>query len=128
MAERQVLRDAIGIRRINDRALSEPAAALGVFALQQMALASMAAQDLASASDLEPLGHGFLRFDAFGTSHKFINSNYKRVRTICRRTPQRKPDFKVCTCASRLFQLEPHSRDFTEQEPAAFSGVRPSPW
>jgi hypothetical protein len=27
-------------------------------------------QDLASASDLEPLGHGLFCFDAFGSSHK----------------------------------------------------------
>jgi len=26
--------------------------------------------DFACASDLEPLGHGLFRFDAFGSSHK----------------------------------------------------------
>jgi hypothetical protein len=31
----------------------------------------VAAQDFARAGDLEPLGHGLLRFDAFGSSHKF---------------------------------------------------------
>ena len=74
VAGRQVLRDAVGIRMVNDRALAEPAAALGVFALQQMALAGVAAHDFTGASDFESLGHGLLRFDAFGTSHKFIIS------------------------------------------------------
>src|SRR5437899_2284346 len=74
MAGRQVLDDAIGVRRVNDRALAETAAALGIFALQQMALAGVVAHDFAGAGDLEPFGHGFFRFDAFGTSHKFIFS------------------------------------------------------
>jgi hypothetical protein len=74
MAERQILRDAIYIRRIHDRALAETAAALGVFALQQVALAGMAAHDFARAGDLEPFGHGLSCFDAFGSSHKFIIS------------------------------------------------------
>jgi hypothetical protein len=74
MAGRQVLRDAVGIRVINHRALAETAAALGVFALQQMAFAGVAAHDFAGAGDFKSFGHGFLCFDAFGTSHKFINS------------------------------------------------------
>ena len=59
---------------IHDRALAETAAALGVFALQQMALAGVAAHDFTGAGDFESFGHGLLRFDAFGTSHKFIIS------------------------------------------------------
>jgi hypothetical protein len=74
MAGRQVLRDAIGVRVVNDRALAETAAALGVFALQQMAFAGVAAHDFAGTGDFKSLGHGLFRFDAFGTSHKFINS------------------------------------------------------
>lgn len=74
MGRRQVLRDAIGVCVIQHRALAEPTAALGVFALQQMAFASVGAHDFASSGDFEPLGYGFLCFDAFGTSHKFIFS------------------------------------------------------
>jgi hypothetical protein len=36
-----------------------------------MASSSVEAQNLAGGGDFEPLGHGFFRFDAFGTSHKF---------------------------------------------------------
>jgi hypothetical protein len=70
MAEGQVLRDAVGIGRVNDHRTAETAAALGVFGLRQVALASVAAQDFAGAGDFEPLGHGLLRFNAFGSSHK----------------------------------------------------------
>jgi hypothetical protein len=71
MAERQVLQDAISIRRINHGAFAETAAVFGILALQQVAFAGVATQDFAGARDLEPLGHGLLCFDAFGTSHKF---------------------------------------------------------
>jgi hypothetical protein len=72
MAERQILRDAVGIGRVHDGALAEPAAVFGFLALQQMAFAGVAAQDFARAGDLEPLGHGLSCFDAFGSSHKFL--------------------------------------------------------
>src|SRR5208283_2250295 len=68
---RQALRDAVGVGWINDRRLAEAAQALGVFGLGQMAAAGVEAQDFAGGGDFEPLGHGFFRFDAFGTSHKF---------------------------------------------------------
>ncbi len=73
MAERQVLRDAINVRLVHDRALAEAAEAFGVFGLRQVAATGAGAQDFAGAGDLEPFGYGFLRFDAFGTSHKFIS-------------------------------------------------------
>ena len=71
MAERQILRDTIGIRRINDGTLAEPTAALGVFALQQVAFAGVAAHDFTGAGDFESFGYGFLRFNTFRASHKF---------------------------------------------------------
>jgi hypothetical protein len=74
MAERQILLDAINIRCVQYGALAETAAALGVFALQQVAFTGVAAHDFARAGDLEPLGHGFSCFDAFGSSHKFFIS------------------------------------------------------
>jgi hypothetical protein len=70
VAERQVLRDAVSIGRINDHSTAETAAALGILGLGQVAFTGVAAQDFASAGDLEPLGHGLSRFDAFGSSHK----------------------------------------------------------
>jgi len=71
MAERQALRDAISVGWINDGDLAEAAAAFRVFGLGQMAATRVKAQNLAGGGDFEPLGHGFFRFDAFGTSHKF---------------------------------------------------------
>jgi len=83
VAERQILQDAISVGRVNDSNLAEAAAALGVFALGQMAQTGAAVENLARAGDLEPFGHGFFCFDAFGSSHKFIYFNCKRARTIC---------------------------------------------
>jgi hypothetical protein len=71
MAERQTLGDAIDVRFVHQRALAEAAEALGIFGLRQVAATGAGAQDFAGGGDFEPFGHGFLRFDAFGTSHKF---------------------------------------------------------
>jgi hypothetical protein len=73
MAEWQILQDAVSVRGVHDGGFSETATVFGIFALQQVAFARVRAHDFAGAGDLEPLGHGFLRFDAFGTSHKFIS-------------------------------------------------------
>jgi hypothetical protein len=74
VAERQILRDAVSISRINDHRTAETAAALGILGLGQVAFAGVAAQDLSASRNLETLGHGLSRFDAFGTSHKSILS------------------------------------------------------
>jgi hypothetical protein len=71
MAERHALRNAIGVGGIHDGGLAETAATFGVFGLGQVASAGVEAQHLARGGDFEPLGRGFFRFDAFGTSHKF---------------------------------------------------------
>jgi hypothetical protein len=70
MAERQILRDAIRVSGVHRGCATEMAAALGIIGLGQVAVAGVVEQDFASASDLEPLGHGLFRFDAFGSSHK----------------------------------------------------------
>jgi hypothetical protein len=41
MAERQILQDAISVRRVHDGGFSEAAAVLGAFALQQVAFAGV---------------------------------------------------------------------------------------
>jgi hypothetical protein len=41
VAERQILKDAVGIGWVNDRSFAEPTTAFGVLALQQMAAASV---------------------------------------------------------------------------------------
>lgn len=73
MAEREILGDAIRIGGVDHGGLAEAAAALRVFGVGQVAAAGGKTHGLAGGSDLEPLGHGFFRFDAFGTSHK-LNS------------------------------------------------------
>jgi hypothetical protein len=73
VAERQILQDAIGVGRVNDSNLAETTAALWVFALCQVAEAGAAVENLARSGNLEPFGHGFFGFDAFGSSHKFIS-------------------------------------------------------
>jgi hypothetical protein len=72
MAERQILRDAISVGRINDGDFAEAAHTLGIFCLRQMPATGVITQDFAGGGDFEPLGHGFSRFDAFGTSHKIL--------------------------------------------------------
>jgi hypothetical protein len=62
---------------MNRRRAAEIPAALGVFGLRQMAFARAGAQNFSASRDLEPLGHGLLRFNAFGTSHKSISSIQK---------------------------------------------------
>ena len=57
MAPGEVLLDAIYVGLVNDSGSAEPAAALGLFPLQQVALAGMGAHDFASARDFESFGH-----------------------------------------------------------------------
>ena len=57
MAEGQILRDAIDVGGSEERCLSQRAAALGIFALKQMAFASAVEQDLAGRSDIETFGY-----------------------------------------------------------------------
>jgi len=56
---------------MDERRAPQAATALGVFGLTEVAATGAGAQDFATRRDLEALGDRFLRFDAFGTSHKF---------------------------------------------------------
>jgi hypothetical protein len=80
--EREVLFDAIFVRFVNEGRAAEIAAALGVFGGRQMAFARAGAQNFSAGRNLEPLGHGLLRFNTFGTSHKSIFFYSKRARNI----------------------------------------------
>jgi hypothetical protein len=62
---------------MNGRRAAEIATALGVFGLRQVAFARAGAQNFSAGRNLEPIGHGLLRFNAFGTSHKSISSIQK---------------------------------------------------
>ncbi len=70
MAEREILQNAILVPLMHHRGGAEIATALGAFALEQMALAGVRAQNLAFGGDFEPLGNGFFGFDTFWSSHK----------------------------------------------------------
>jgi hypothetical protein len=72
MTERKRLLDAVFIPLVNHYGSTQTTAALGAFALAEVAAASLAAQDFASRCDFEALGYRFLRFDTFGTSHNSI--------------------------------------------------------
>jgi hypothetical protein len=98
VAERQILRDAVGIGRVHDGILAEAAAVLRLFALQQVAFAGVAAQDFARAGDLEPFGHGLSCFDAFGSSHKFIISIAKGRALYAADTGDASAIFKYRAC------------------------------
>jgi hypothetical protein len=93
--EREVLLDAILVRFVHGSRAAEIAAALGVFGLRQVAFARAGAQNFSAGRNLEPLGHGLLRFNAFGTSHKSIFFYSKRARNICRLPVMRKRLFRV---------------------------------
>jgi hypothetical protein len=56
---------------VNQNRAAQTAPALGAFVLTKVPAAGLIAQDFAARGDFEPLGHRFLGFDAFGTSHKF---------------------------------------------------------
>ena len=74
MAERQILRDAIGIGGIHPGGATETAPALGILGLGQVASARAGAHDFSGGRDFKSFGHGLFRFDAFGSSHKIFKS------------------------------------------------------
>ena len=67
--ERQVLRDAIQIRLMNGGRPAKSAATLPAFGLIEVTPPRVSTQRLPSRRYLETFGDGFLRFDAFGTTH-----------------------------------------------------------
>jgi hypothetical protein len=73
MAERQALRDAILIGRVHHAHAAQIAAALRALGLAQVPSTGARAQHFAASRNLEPLGRGLLRLNAFWTSHKSIH-------------------------------------------------------
>lgn len=71
MAEGQTLFDAIFIPHVDGFRTAQCATAFGPFGLAKMPATGLTAQDFAATGDFKPFRHGFLGFDAFGTSHKF---------------------------------------------------------
>jgi hypothetical protein len=67
---------------MHGRSAAQVAAAFGILGLAQMPPASAGTQDFASGSDLKAFGHGFLRLDAFGSSHKLIRFLSQKERRI----------------------------------------------
>jgi hypothetical protein len=71
MAEGKRLLDAVFIPFVNERGPAQAATAFGAFILTEVAATGAGAQDFAARCDFEALRYRFLRFDTFGTSHKF---------------------------------------------------------
>jgi hypothetical protein len=94
MAEGHGPENAMGVGRVHDDGLAERAEALGVFGLGQMAASGAGALDFAGGGDLEPLGHGLIRFGAFWTTHKSILSQ-KELRKIPADRFRSKPEFET---------------------------------
>jgi hypothetical protein len=78
VAEREILRDAIDVGFVDRGRPAQIATALGAFGLRQMAFAGACAHDFSAGRNFEPLGHGLLRFNTFGTSHKFNQLSFKK--------------------------------------------------
>ena len=69
MTERKALFDAIFVGWMNQRGASQGTTAFGIFRLEQVPLAGAGTQHLSARRNLKALGHRFLGFDAFRTSH-----------------------------------------------------------
>ena len=82
MAEGQTLGDAVGIRRIHLGGGTKPFTPLRAFALEQMAFARVRTEYFAPSGDFKPLGHCFLRFDTFWTSHNRFLKRTRNIRTL----------------------------------------------
>jgi hypothetical protein len=69
MRKRKALRDSVGVRGIDLRRLTEPAAALRILARQQVAFACVHAHHFACASDFKTFRDRLFCFDAFWATH-----------------------------------------------------------
>jgi hypothetical protein len=78
VAEREVLRNAIRIRRIHLLGGPERTAALGILGGHQMAFPRAQAHGFAAARYLEALGYGFARFNSLRASHIKLLSQKER--------------------------------------------------
>jgi len=81
VTEREVLRDAINVRRIHRGSAAKIAAAFGTLTLGQVPPTGAGIQDFSAGRNLKTFGRGLFGFNTFGTSHKSNLS--KRARNIC---------------------------------------------
>jgi hypothetical protein len=61
---------------------AQTATAFRAFGLHQMPPACLGTQHFSTRRNLEPLGGGFFRLNAFGTSHKNQSGFYSKERAI----------------------------------------------
>jgi hypothetical protein len=80
--ERKILLDAILVGLVHRGRATQIAAALGAFGLRQMAFACARAQNFTIGRELESLGHGLFRLNAFWTSHKNQSTFFQKERAI----------------------------------------------
>ncbi len=93
MAEGQARGDTIHVGFVHEGGPAKATAAFGTLGLEQVTAARATAEHLARGGDLEPLGHGLLRFDTFRASHKSYSLR-KRARTIGSGCASRKLEFE----------------------------------
>jgi hypothetical protein len=93
VAKGEVLFDAVGIGFMDQGGTAEATPAFGTFGLTEMPPTCLLAENLAASRDLEPFGHGFLRFDAFGTSHKNQSVSLQKSAHYRRNKRLRKREF-----------------------------------
>jgi hypothetical protein len=80
--ERKVLLDAILVGFMHRGRATQIAAALGILGLRQMAFACAGAQNFSLGRELESLGYGLFRLNAFWTSHKNQSTFFQKERAI----------------------------------------------
>jgi hypothetical protein len=78
VAEWEVLRNAIGVGRVDLLGSPEGTAAFRVFGRHEVAFPSAQAHHFAIASDLESLGNGFACFNSLRASHIKLLSQKER--------------------------------------------------
>jgi len=82
VAERQILRDTVGVGGIHTGQSAQGAAAFGILGLRQMAAARAGAQNFSASRNLKAFGHGLFGFNAFGTSHKNLKISIAKERAL----------------------------------------------
>jgi len=77
VAEREILFDAVFVRRVNRGQTTQRAPALRNLGLRQVPPAGARTEYLAAGRNLEPFGHGLLCFNPFWASHRLLSLSKK---------------------------------------------------
>lgn len=72
MAEGKILSNPVHVRAAQELRVAEPAPAFRILALEQVAAAGAAVENLSSAGDFESFAHRFSSLNSFGSSHTIL--------------------------------------------------------